>query len=328
MNLVRVGIAGTGACVPSKVVTNDDLAKIVDTSDEWIAKRTGIRQRHYVGEGECTSTMSLEAAREALENAKIDPKTIDLIVLGTLTPDYLLPSTACLVQKELGANNAAAFDVAAACTGFLTALHTAETFVAAGKARRVLAIGAESLSRFVNFEDRSSCVLFGDGAGAAVVTPWEDCKQGEILESKLGSDGSGFEFIHIPMGGAAVPHHHSDYKKEGHFIQLKGRDVFKFAVSTMIEMIEKITANVDQEDVAIVVPHQVNQRIITAAVERLGWSEERFMVNIDKYGNTSAASVPIALHEAVKTGRIKKGQLVVFVAFGAGLTWGATLVRW
>jgi len=200
--------------------------------------------------------------------------------------------------------------------------------VAIGLVHAALAIGAETLSRYLNMKDRGSCILFGDGAGAAVVTPWADCERGEILETTLGADGSGFEFIHIPVGGAAIPHNHPKYVKDDHFITLRGRDVYRFAVTKMAEMIETVTRNVDPDDVAWVVPHQVNKRIIDAALSRVGWSIDRCVVNIDRFGNTSAASVPIALDEAVRDGRIKKGQLVVLVAFGAGLTWGGTLLRW
>ena len=326
--LVRVGIAGTGSCLPERVMTNDDFAKVVDTSDEWIVQRTGIRERRFVEEGENTSDLSLEAARRALDAAGLTPEDIDLVVLGTLTADYLMPSAAALVQDRLGAKNAGAFDVASACTGFLTALHTAEAFVATGRAKNVLAIGAETLSRYLNMEDRTSCILFGDGAGAAVVSPWSQCERGEILETNLGADGSGYEFIHIPTGGAKTPHNHPDYEKDKHFISIRGREVYRFAVSKMTEMIQHVTRDIDPDEVAWVIPHQVNQRIIDAALDRLGWSSERCVVNIDRFGNTSAASVPIALDEAARDGRLKKGQLVVLVAFGAGLTWGGTLLRW
>ena len=325
---VRVGIAGTGSAVPERVMTNDDFAKIVDTSDEWIVQRTGIRERRYVAEGQNTSHLATEAAERALADAGVDASDLDLILIGTLTADYLMPSVACLVQDRLGAKNAGAFDVQSACTGFLSALATAEAFVASGKARRVLAVGAETLSRFVDFTDRTSCILFGDAAGAVIVAPWEECRQGELLASELGSDGSGYDFIHIPMGGASIPHNHPDYDPAEHFIKLKGRDVYRFAVTKMTEMVQAVTANIDQDDVALLVPHQVNKRIIDASLERLGWSHERCVVNIDRYGNTSAASVPLALDEALAAGRIKSGDLIVLVAFGAGLTWGANLIRW
>ncbi|MCP3919218.1 MAG: ketoacyl-ACP synthase III [bacterium] len=326
--LVRVGIASTGSFLPETVMSNDDFARIVDTSDEWITQRTGIRERRFVADEQSTSDLCVEAARMALERAGIGPEDLDLIIVGTLTADYLMPSAACLVQDRLGAKNAGAFDVAAACTGFLTALQTAEAFVASGRKRRVLAIGAESLSRFVDMTDRTSCILFGDGAGAAVVTPWEDCEQAEILAARMGADGSGYDFITIPTGGSKAPPHSPQYVKDDHFIQLKGREVYRFAVGKMVEMIQSVLEGHDADEVGLVVPHQVNKRIIDASLDRLGIDEERCMVNIDKYGNTSAASVPIALDEALETGRIEKGKLVVLVAFGAGLTWGASLLRW
>ncbi|MFT7676729.1 MAG: 3-oxoacyl-[acyl-carrier-protein] synthase-3 [Planctomycetota bacterium] len=314
--------------VPDRVMDNNYFASLVDTNDEWIVKRTGIKERRWVEDGQNCSDLALEASRKALDDAGIKAEDLDLIVVGTLTADYLMPSCAVLVQSGLGAKNAAAFDVASACTGFLTALSTAEAFVASGRAKRVLAIGAETLSRYLNKEDRSSCILFGDGAGAAVITSREEAGQGEILGSWLGSDGDGFDFITIPTGGAKTPHNHPDYEKDKHFITLRGRDVYRFAVTKMTEMIRTATEGYDSDEVGLLVPHQVNMRIIESALERLGWSEERCMLNIDRYGNTSAASVPIALAEAKAQGRLEKGKLVVLVAFGAGLTWGATLIRW
>ena len=325
---VRVGIAGTGSALPPRVVTNDDLAQMVDTSDEWIVQRTGISQRRFVEEGQNCSDLSTEAAQRALEAAGIGPEDLDLIVVGTLTADYLMPSCACLVQKNLGAVNAGAFDVQAACTGFLTAMHTGEAFVRAGRMKNVLAIGAETLSRYLDMNDRTSCILFGDGAGAVVLRPFDECGQGEILKTELGADGTGFDFIHIPTGGAKHPHDHPEYDKENHYIRLRGREVFRFAVTKMTEMIQKVTAGVDRAETALLIPHQVNKRIIDSALERLDWDPERCYVNIDRLGNTSAASVPIALDEVVRGGHIEKGQLAVLVAFGAGLTWGGSLLRW
>jgi 3-oxoacyl-[acyl-carrier-protein] synthase-3 len=263
-----------------------------------------------------------------MADAGIGPKDLDLIVIGTVSGDYMLPSTACLVQDRLGADRAGAFDLAAACTGFVSALSTAEAFVSAGRATNVLAIGAETLSRHVNMKDRTSCILFGDGAGAVVVTPWESCRQGEVLRTILGADGSGYEFIHMPMGGTHTPHHHPDWKREGQYIALKGREVFRFAVTKMTAMVEEVTAGIDREEIGLIVPHQVNKRIIDAALERLDIEQERCMMNIDRYGNTSAASVPLALHEAHAAGRLESGKYIVLVAFGAGLTWGASLLRW
>ena len=326
---LRVGIAGTGHAVPSRIVTNDDLAQIVDTSDEWITQRTGIRARRHVDDGQDCSHLCEEAAAKAIDAAGLTPNDIDLIVTGSLTQDHLMPSVSALVQTRLGCENAGAFDVLAACTGFITALHTAEAFVRAGRAKNVLAIGGETLSRYLDMSDRTSCILFGDGAGAAVVRPLDDCGgQGEILHQELGSDGTGYEFIHIPSGGAKHPHHHKDYQKDEHYIRVRGREVYRFAVTKMAELIRKASEMAGDEEIKVVIPHQVNLRIIEGARERLDWPMERFFVNIEKYGNTSAASVPIALDEAVRAGALQKGELVVLVAFGAGLTWGSTLLRW
>jgi 3-oxoacyl-[acyl-carrier-protein] synthase-3 len=323
-----VGIAGTGSYVPQKVVDNRYFEQFLDTSDEWIFQRTGIKERRFAAPDEATSDLSVKAARKALQAAGIGADELDMIIVGTLSPDYFLPSSACLVQDKLGAKHAAAFDCNAACTGFLTALHTAEAFIAAGRAKRILAIGAETLSRFIDLKDRSSCILFGDGAGAAVLMPHSDCGQGEILKTKLGSDGSGFELIHMRGGGSRRPATAATVEAREHFINLRGRDVFRFAVNYMSELIQEMLADQDQDELCLVVPHQVNKRIIDAALERLGMSEEKVFVNIERYANTSAATVPIALDEALRAGRIEKGKLVVLVAFGAGLTWGATLLRW
>ncbi|HTF87892.1 MAG TPA: beta-ketoacyl-ACP synthase III [Planctomycetota bacterium] len=325
---VRVGIAGTGSKLPERVLTNHDFEKWVDTSDEWIVQRTGIRERRWVGPDETTSDLCLAAGRMALDAAGVKPEELDLVIVGTLTPDYLLPACACLVQDRLGAKNSGAFDVSAACTGFLTALHTGEAFISAGRARRVLVIGAESLSRFVDIKDRSSCIIFGDGAGAAVLMPWEDCHQGEILRTKLGADGSGFATIHMKGGGSKTPPTAESVARGDHFIRLQGRETFRFAVAKMAEMIELMVEGQDISQLDLIVPHQVNQRIFEAAMERLGWGLDKLFINIDKYGNTSAASVPIALDEAVRAGRVRKEKLAVLVAFGAGLTWGGTLIRW
>ncbi|MDF1837503.1 MAG: ketoacyl-ACP synthase III [Planctomycetota bacterium] len=326
--MIRVGIAGTGSCLPDRVMKNDDFVKMVDTNDEWITQRTGIKERRWVEDGQDCSHLSIEAAKRALDNAGLKPEDLDLIVVGTLTADYLMPSCAVMVQTALGAKNAGAFDVASACTGFLTALQVAESFVASGRAKRVLAIGAETLSRYLDKKDRASVILFGDGAGAAIVTSYEECQQGELLGNILGSDGSGYEFIHIPTGGAKHPHDHPEYDRDNHFIRLKGREVYRFAVSTMASLMKEITKDYDPDDVALVVPHQVNMRIIENAMERVGWGRERVFLNIQHYGNTSAASIPIALDEAHRGGHFVKGKLVVMVAFGAGLTWGASLMRW
>ncbi len=327
-SLIPVGIAGTGHCVPDRVMTNDDFARTVDTNDEWITKRTGIKERRWVTEDQNCSDLATEAAKRALENAGLKAEDLDMIVVGTLTADYLMPSCAVLVQDRLGAKNAGAMDVHSACTGFLTALQVAETMVASGRAQAVLAIGAETLSRYLDKTDRTSVILFGDGAGAAIVTSLEKAGQGEIINSVLGADGSGYSFIHIPTGGAKHPHDHPEYDRDNHFFRLKGREVYGFAVGKMSSLMNEITEGYEPDEIGLVVPHQVNMRIIESAMERVGWGRDKCYLNIQKYGNTSAASVPIALDEAHREGKLEKGKLVVLVAFGAGLTWGATLIRW
>jgi 3-oxoacyl-[acyl-carrier-protein] synthase-3 len=325
---VRVGIAGTGSYVPDRVVPNSWFEERIDTSNEWIVQRTGIERRRFLADGQATSDLCIAAARRALEAAKTDPKDIDLIVVGTMSPDHFLPACSVLVQKAIGAVNAGAFDVNAACTGFLTALATGEAFVGSGRARRVLVIGAESLSRFLDITDRTSCILFGDGAGAAVLAPFDECRQGEILRTSLGADGNGYQFIHMVGGGSRKPASHETVDSKEHAIRVQGREVYRFAVQQMTASIQEMMEGHTYDEVGLVVPHQVNRRIIDAALERLGWTDEKVMVNIQEYGNTSAASVPIALDEAVRSGRAPSGKLVVLVAFGAGLTWGGTLIRW
>ena len=327
-SLQRVGIAGTGHYVPERVVPNSYFEDIVDTSHEWIVQRTGIENRRFVAEGQGTSDLCVEAAKRALEDANLSPEDIDLIIVGTLTPDHLLPACSAAVQEKLGAKNAAAFDLNAACTGFLTALSTAEAFVRSGRMKRVLAIGAEALSRFVDFEDRASCILFGDGAGAAILTPFEDCEQGEILETTLGADGSGYEHIHMPGGGSTMPPTQESVAARQHFIGVKGREVYRFAVTKMAGLISEMLEGHDKDELGLIVPHQVNLRIIESALQKIEVPIEKCMVNIDKFGNTSAATVPIAFDEAARAGRLEKGKLVVTAAFGAGLTWGAAKIRW
>jgi 3-oxoacyl-[acyl-carrier-protein] synthase-3 len=326
--LKAAGIAGTGMYVPPRVVDNRWFETILDTSDEWIVQRTGIHERRFAGEGETTSTMSEAAGRQACERAGVDPKDLDAIIVGTLTPDYPLPSTACLLQGRLGATRAMAMDVSAACTGFLYGTHLAEALIGCGKAEKVLVIGAETLSRVIDFKDRTSCILFGDAAGAAVLMPHDMCKQGRIVRSTLGADGLAYDNIIIRGGGSLMPQSERVLAESAQFIKLKGRDVFRFAVSVMSDLIAQMIEGIDVDKVALVVPHQVNKRIIDAAVERIAIPPERVVVNIERYANTSAATVPVALHEAVAAGRIKKGEYMVMVAFGAGMTWGAQLVEW
>ena len=325
---VPVGIAGVGSYVPERVLTNDYFAQIVDTSHEWIVQRTGICERRFAAEGEATSDMCVAASERALEQAGLAAEDIDLVVVGTLTPDYLLPSAAVLVQDRLGCPAAAAFDISSACTGFLSALHTAEAFIAAGRAKRALAIGAETLSRFLNMQDRTSCILFGDGAGAAVVTAHSECEQGEILRTTQGSDGSLYDIIHMQGGGSKLPPTIETVKAKQHFIELRGRDVYRFAVGKMAGLIQEMSEGIDPDDICLVIPHQVNARIIESALDRVGFPMEKVLVNIDRYANTSAATVPIAWAEAIDEGRLVKGKYVILVAFGAGVTWAGTLLRW
>ena len=326
-NLTRVGIAGTGSYVPERVVPNQYFEDFIETSDEWIRQRTGIRERRWANDTETTSYMCTEAARRAIENAKLDPADVDLVVLGTVSPDQFLPAVSPTVQANLGLK-AGAFDVVAACNGFVTALNTAHAMVASGSARNVLAIGAERLSSFLDIQDRTSCILFGDGAGAAVVSRHEDCQQGEILRTQLGADGTGADFIQMTAGGSSKPPTHDTVEAREHYIRVKGREVYRFAVSSMSNIVEDMLKGHDMDELGLVVPHQVNQRIIDAAVERLEIPPEKVFVNIDKYGNTSAGSIPIALDEAHREGRLESGKLVVMAAFGAGLAWGGTLLRW
>jgi 3-oxoacyl-[acyl-carrier-protein] synthase-3 len=326
--LRTTGIAGTGSYLPERVVDNAFFEGILDTNDEWIQQRTGIAQRRHVSDGEENSHMCIKAAKQALEEAGIEASELDLIIVATISGDYQMPATACLVQHALGATNAGAFDVQAACSGFVTALSVGEAFVSSGRFDRVLVIGAEALSRFLDFEDRGSAILFGDGAGAAVLTPHSECKRGEIIKTTLGADGEGWDHIWIPSGGTKRPASLESVAEREHFIRVNGREVYRFAVKRMGEVIGEMMEGYEQSEIGLIVPHQVNQRIIDAAVERHNIPAEKVMVNINKYGNTSAASVPIALHEAIETGRIEDGKLVVLAAFGAGLTWAGALLRW
>ena len=325
---VRVGVAGLGSYVPERVVTNEHFAEVLDTSHEWIVQRTGICERRFAAEDQATSDLALIAAQRALENAGKSPEDVDLIITGTLTPDYLLPGSSVLVQDRLGCKNAGTFDLNTACTGFITAFNAAECFVAAGRAKCVVAIGAETLSRFLNMEDRGSAILFGDGAGAAVLTPWEDCRQGEVLRSTQGTDGSLYNIIHMEGGGSRLPPTQQTVEEKRHFISLRGREVYRFAVNKMASLISEMAEGYSEDDIGIVIPHQVNARIIESAIERVGMSRDKVMINIDRFANTSAATVPIAWDQAIREERMVKDKLVILVAFGAGVTWAASLLRW
>lgn len=321
-------VVGWGKYVPACVLTNDDLARMVDTSDEWIRERSGIRERRLAADGETTASMSIEAARQALEVAGLKPAQLDLIIVATVTPDQLFPATACLVQDALGASRAAAFDLSAGCTGFIYGLAIAAHLLRAGAYRTALVIGAETLSRITDWTARETCVLFGDGAGAVVLRAGEN--EGGVLASVLGADGSGGDLLELPAGGSRLPASHKTVAERLHFIHMKGREVFRFAVRAVPLATQQVMqqAGLPLEAINLLIPHQANQRIIEAAVRALDLPAERVYVNLDRYGNTSAASIPIALSEAAENGQIDPGDLVVCVGFGAGLTWGAVALRW
>ncbi|MEX1386297.1 beta-ketoacyl-ACP synthase III [Hydrogenibacillus schlegelii] len=327
MTMPKAGILGTGSYVPEKVLTNLDLEKMVDTSDEWIRVRTGIRERRIAAPEQATSDLAYPAALRALEAAGVAPEELDLIIVATITPDTAFPSTANLLQDRLGARRAAAFDLAAACSGFIYAVATAAQFIESGAYRFVLVVGAETLSRIVDWEDRSTAVLFGDGAGAVVMGP---VVSGGLQAFTLGSDGSGGCLLELPAGGSRRPASHETVDQRLHFLKMNGREVFKFAVRIMDEASEAVLvkAGLRKEALDFLVPHQANLRIIESARERLGLPPEKVIVNLDRYGNMSTASIPVALDEAVRSGRIRPGDKVLMVGFGAGLTWGAAIVEW
>jgi 3-oxoacyl-[acyl-carrier-protein] synthase-3 len=322
-------IAGWGKYIPAKVVTNEDLSHTVDTTDEWIVSRTGIRERRIAASmKETTATMSIAAAKEALEVAGITPEQIDLIIVATVTPEYSFPATACIVQDALGAENAGAFDLSAGCSGFVYGLAMGSQAIASGAMNRVLVIGAETLSRIVNWHDRETCVLFGDGAGAVVLQGSDEL--GGVLSTLIRADGSGAESLIVPAGGSHQPPTLDTVATGQHYVQMKGREVFRFATRVMDKATRQVVtdAGLTLADVDLFIPHQANMRIIQAAARALEMPMEKFFVNLDKYGNTSAASIPIALCEAAECGRIKPGDHVVMVGFGAGLTWAAAVVQW
>jgi 3-oxoacyl-[acyl-carrier-protein] synthase-3 len=320
-------IAGTGSFVPERRLTNEDLAKLVDTNDEWIVQRTGIRERRVAGKDESTATLATAAARKAIEAAGLEPKDIDLIICGTITPEMTFPSTACFVAANLGLTSTPAMDLAAACSGFIYALDTGASFIKAGRYKNILGIGAETLSRITDYKDRGSCILFGDGAGAVVLRRDNDPKRG-LIYSSLYADGSGWEMLFCKPG-SRFPIEDALVDAGDHYLKIKGREVYKFAVTRFEELIEDAMRKCEltPETVSLIVPHQVNQRIIDSAMQKLSLPPEKVFVNIDRYGNTSAASIPIALDEAWRGGRIKPGDVLVFVAFGAGLTWANAVVR-
>jgi 3-oxoacyl-[acyl-carrier-protein] synthase-3 len=325
---LRSVVLGTGSELPPRVLTNRDLERIVDTSDDWITTRTGIKERRILEEGKGTSDMAYAASVRALEDAGIEAKDLDAIIVGTVTPDYPFPSSACVLEDMLGARGVFSFDVNAACSGFLNALSVADAFIRSGKIEKALVVGSDALSRLLNWQDRGTCILFGDGAGAVVVGASGNGDRG-ILSARLRTDGSFVKTLYVPAGGSLKPATVETVKRSEHTITMNGKEVFKIAVRSM-EEISRATleeAGVKVSELSLVIPHQANRRIIKALAERLGVPMEKVVVNIDRYGNTSAASVPVALDEARRHGRIRSGDVVLLNAFGAGFAWGAAVVR-
>jgi len=330
MTEIRAIITGTGNYLPEKVLTNEDLEKLVDTSDEWITKRTGIKTRRIAAEGETTSDMATAACKLALENADVDAKDVDLVITATFTGDRPLPATACIIQDKIGATNAGAFDLAAACSGFIYGMSCAWGFIRSGIYRNVLVVGAEKLTTFTDYTDRTSCILFGDGAGAALLQADESGTDRGIMTCNLGSDGSGADLMTIFAGGSERGTTEDTLKNREHFMVIRGREVFKFAANKMREEVafSVKACGLTMEDVRLVVPHQVNTRILEFAAAKLNLPTEKMYTNIDRVANTSAASVPIALHEANEKGLLRSGDIVVLVGFGGGLTWASMTLRW
>jgi 3-oxoacyl-[acyl-carrier-protein] synthase-3 len=321
-------ISGIGGYVPENILTNQDLERMVDTSDEWIQTRTGIRERRIASSHFATSDLATEASLMAIKDAGLTPQQIDLIICATVTPDHLFPSTACLIQRNLGNQGAAAFDIGAACSGFIYALSIADSFVSSGTYDHVLVIGAETLSRFTDWKDRSTCVLFGDGAGAVVLSPSET--ESRILSAHLFADGRFCDLLAVPAGGSRSPCTHETLEKRLHYIRMKGNETFKIAVKSMVNAsniaLDHNKISADQVDLFI--SHQANNRIIQAAAQRLGVPDDRVVITVDRFGNTSAATIPTALWDIYRKGRLERGKLVLLTAFGGGLTWGSTLIRW
>ncbi len=326
--MLQARITGTGSYLPDKVVTNHDIEKIVDTSDKWITERTGIKERRVVASNEAASDISYKAARRALKAAGVRARDLDLIVVGTFTPDSPFPSTGCVLQSMLGAKNAVGFDVNAVCSGFLYALSLADAYVRSARYKKILVVGTDILSKVIDWEDRNTCVLFGDGAGAVVIEP--TTKKQRIIDVEIGSDGRLGDMLYIPGGGSRIPASKESIRDGLHFLKMNGNEVFKVAVKTMVRIsLEILKKNdISPEEVSIMVPHQANIRILQAVAKRLKVPMENVVVNLDKYGNTSAATIPIALDEAVREGRIKEGDLILMAAFGGGLTWASALIRW
>ena len=320
-------ISALGVYVPERVLTNEEISQFLDTSDEWIMTRTGIRERRIAREDQAASDLGEVAARRCLESVELHPDELDLVIVTTISPDHIMPATASIVADKIGATRAGAFDVQAGCTGFVYGLAIATAFVSANIYQNVLVLGAEVLSKMVDWEDRSTSVLFGDGAGAVLVQPTDN---GSIFSFDLGNDGSGAEFLNVPAGGSRQPASYDTVRQHGHAMHMTGSEVFRFATRTVVDSCEKVLsdAQITVDDVDLFVPHQANIRIIERAARRLGFQDGKVFANLDRYGNTSCASIPICLHEASQSGRLKKGDTLLMAGFGAGLTWGSCLTKW
>lgn len=323
----KIGVIGVGKYLPKRVLTNADLEKMVDTSDEWITTRSGIKERRLAAKNEAASDLAVRAGKDALEDAKIRPQDLDLIITATITPDMQFPSTACLVQQGLGAKNAVCFDISAACSGFIYAISIAEQFLARGSYKNALVLGTEILSSITDWQDRNTCVLFGDGAGAAVLS---EVRSGGIISTYLGSDGSLSDLLMVPAGGSRNPSTNKTVDGRLHYLKMRGNELFKVAVNTMSDAARQVLKQADLKpaDINLIIPHQANIRIIMAIAKKLGLPKEKFYLNIEKYGNMSSASLAVALCEAVKEGKVKKGDTILLNAFGAGLVWGACIIKW
>ncbi len=326
--MLKAKITATGSYVPEKILTNFDLEKIIDTTDEWILERTGIKERRIVSDNQTVSTLALEASKTALKRRSMPPETLDLIIMATITGDMPVPASACFLQDGLGAKNAAAFDVNAACSGFLYGLSIADAYIKAKKYENILVVGSEVLSKFTDWEDRNTCVLFGDAAGAAIV----EASEGEngVLSTDIYSDGSMADLLYLPGGGSKNPPSNETIENRLHYLKMKGNETFKVAVRTLEKLVIDTVRknNIKASDISLLIPHQANLRIIAATASRLGLDMDKVMLNLDRYGNTSASSIPVALDEAITTEKIKENDYILLEAFGGGLTWASALIRW
>ena len=326
--MTRTKIVSTGSYLPEKVLTNFDLERMVETSDQWITERTGIKERRIANENQAASDLAHEASKIALDRASLKAEDIDLIITATVTGDMPFPSTACILQDKLGAKKAAAFDINAACSGFLYGLYVADSFIRSGMHKKILVVGTEVLSKITDWEDRTTCILFGDGAGAVIVEPTIEDRG--ILSMSVNSDGSMWDLLHLPAGGSKIPASRESVDNKLHFIKMRGNETFKFAVRALEDLVIRILEEnkLDPSQLSLLIPHQANLRIIQATADRLGIPMEKVLINIDKYGNTSAASIPIALDEAVTSERVNDGDYILLEAFGGGLTWASALIKW